>query len=79
MEAVCPEPCVGDKEASAMQLTAGDTALGGTNPADLPSRGLAPLDLSVSELWCNGPSWLTHGKIEEGNQEAIITEECQPC
>jgi len=29
-----------------------------TNPADLPSRGLTLMELSVSQLWCNGPEWL---------------------
>ena len=29
-----------------------------SNPADLPSRGLTLLELSVSQLWRNGPSWL---------------------
>ena len=49
---------------------------GSDNPADLPSRGLAPLDLSVSELWRNGPSWLAHGEIEGNAQELTPTEEC---
>ena len=31
---------------------------GSTNPADLPSRGLTMLELSVSQLWCEGPEWL---------------------
>ena len=29
-----------------------------TNPADLPSRGLTLMELSVSQLWRNGPEWL---------------------
>ena len=28
------------------------------NPADLPSRGIAPIDLATSELWSCGPGWL---------------------
>ena len=28
------------------------------NPADLPSRGLSPLELSLSSLWIKGPRWL---------------------
>ena len=31
---------------------------GASNPADLPSRGLASLELSVSQLWRQGPEWL---------------------
>ena len=29
-----------------------------SNPADLPSRGLTLLELSVSQLWRQGPQWL---------------------
>ena len=32
---------------------------GKTNPADLPSRGLNTLELSVSQLWRAGPEWLS--------------------
>ena len=32
---------------------------GKTNPADLPSRGLKMLELSVSKLWRVGPEWLS--------------------
>ena len=31
---------------------------GKENPADIPSRGLTPLELSVSQVWNNGPEWL---------------------
>ena len=32
-----------------------------SNPADLPSRGLSPRELSVSHLWRQGPEWLPLG------------------
>ena len=32
---------------------------GKTNPADLPSKGLKMLELSVSKLWRVGPEWLS--------------------
>ena len=28
------------------------------NPADLPSRGMNPAELSLSNLWIHGPKWL---------------------
>ena len=34
---------------------------GSSNPADLPSRGLTSLELSVSQLWRHGPEWLVAG------------------
>ena len=35
-----------------------DHCSGKSNPADLPSHGLSPTELSVSDLWRHGPSWL---------------------
>ena len=32
-----------------------------TNPADVLTRGLTPLELSVSRLWTMGPKWLQSG------------------
>ena len=34
---------------------------GRDNPADIPSRGLTPKELATSELWMNGPDWLSDG------------------
>lgn len=35
-----------------------DYCSGKENPADIPSRGLTPLELSVNQMWKNGPEWL---------------------
>ena len=35
-----------------------DHCSGKSNPADVPSRGLSPAELSASDLWRHGPSWL---------------------
>ena len=39
---------------------------GSSNPADLPSRGLTPLELSVSQLWRRGPDWLQNSFVPIG-------------
>ena len=52
---------------------------GVSNPADLPSRGLSCLELSVSRLWRLGPEWLLTG-FEPGPQSEVfstdIPKEC---
>ena len=51
--------------------------LGKENPADIPSRGLAPLELSVNQLWREGPYWLK----ANGDAAALpdeIPEQCVP-
>ena len=35
-----------------------DHCAGKSNPADIPSRGLTPLELVASKLWRKGPDWL---------------------
>lgn len=50
---------------------------GSTNPADLPSRGLTPLELLVSQLWRRGPEWLQAG-FEPSPQNPVqyLPREC---
>ena len=47
---------------------------GETNPAGLPSRGLTVPELSVSQLWLNGPEWLGTKLISPDS--ANMPEEC---
>lgn len=47
---------------------------GETNPADLPSRGLSLLELSVNQLWRHGPEWLGTKLTSQG--ETDMPEEC---
>ena len=48
---------------------------GKNNPADLPSRGLTPLELSQSILWREGPDWF-HDSDLDVNSEVQPTTEC---
>jgi hypothetical protein len=47
---------------------------GVSNPADLPSRGVASLELAVSQLWRRGPKWLQSG-FEPTNEAEV---QCMP-
>ncbi len=48
-----------------------------SNPADLPSRGLSPIELSVSQLWRRGPEWLQTGfKPSAQEPDAQMPSEC---
>ena len=50
---------------------------GKENPADIPSRGLTPLELSVCTLWHYGPPWLGEDAADNPTgEETELTEEC---
>ena len=50
---------------------------GRENPADIPSRGLTPLELSVCTLWRCGPSWLGEGAGDSlAEEETELSVEC---
>ena len=50
---------------------------GRSNPADLPSRGLPALEVSVNQLWRQGPAWL-HVGVEPyvETEPPSMPEEC---
>ena len=41
---------------------------GKNNPADIPSRGKTPLELSECALWIGGPTWLTEDEESESDE-----------
>ena len=49
---------------------------GKDNPADLPSRGLALVELSVNKLWREGPDWLREKEAAECQGDIPMPEEC---
>ena len=50
---------------------------GETNPADLPLRGLTLLELSVNQLWRNGPEWLGNRLTPQEETDVVdMPEEC---
>ena len=51
---------------------------GKSNPADIPSRGLTPLERSTSTLWRSGPPWLNEGEQNDiaGDGVTLLPEEC---
>ena len=48
---------------------------GRENPADLPSRGMTPMELAGSKLWRYGPHWLVHSQSPI-DEEVEMPEEC---
>lgn len=51
---------------------------GKENPADIPSRGITPLELSTRVLWHVGPPWLVKGEpsISTSDEEIQLPAEC---
>ena len=51
---------------------------GTENPADVPSRGTTPLELSTKVLWHTGPPWLGQGELSRGaaDEELLPPEGC---
>ena len=51
---------------------------GKNNPADIPSRGMSPSELSECTLWIEGPTWLSD-KADSGIEEFNIGQLPQEC
>ena len=51
---------------------------GTENPADIPSRGTNPLELSTKVLWHTGPPWLGEGELSRSpdDEDSEHPEEC---
>ena len=49
---------------------------GKENPADLPSRGLTPLELFASALWRRGPLWMSEGVDLTTTEESDMPPDC---
>ena len=52
---------------------------GRENPADIPSRGMSASELLGSDLWLNGPDWLSTSEdlLEGAEVETTAPEECR--
>ena len=51
---------------------------GKSNPADLPSRGLTALEMTVNKLWREGPGWLNEENVTPPTEPEtdVMPEEC---
>ena len=49
---------------------------GKDNPADIPTRGLTTKELTRSNLWFYGPSWLSEAVVQEELPGEEIPEDC---
>ena len=49
---------------------------GTDNPADIPSRGLSPIELFVSKLWHCGPDWLQGTTLKSPSEMKEMPSEC---
>lgn len=49
---------------------------GRDNPADIPTRGSALLELSVNALWRDGPEWLREKQFRNSESELPMPEKC---
>jgi hypothetical protein len=61
------KPFVQHRAEEIRKLIAGDLwnhCPGKENPADLPSRGLTPVELATNQLWKHGPEWLRTPKLQ---------------
>jgi len=48
-----------DKICKLISVDCWSHCVGKINPANIPSRSLTPLELSVNKLWRTGPKWLS--------------------
>ena len=49
---------------------------GAENPADVPSRGATPLELSANLLWHNGPTWLMEKNLQTPEPDLPMPQAC---
>lgn len=59
-------------------MNSGRHCRGKNNPADIPSRGLSPSELSVCALWIEGPTWVSDN-AETGSEEFDTGQLPQQC